>query len=485
LKRKFITNLAFLLSLNLLIKPLYAFGIEVTVQNTVGATEYGSFFILLNFTIIFQIILDLGIENFSRREIARYDHLLNKYFSRIFPVKCLLGLLYFTLCAIIGYFMGWHGSEYMLLLLLLINQFLASFILYLRANLGGMHMFRADSIVSVTDRFIVIIICGLLLLNATTRSHFRIEWLVYAQTLAYFISAALAFTIVYMKSRPIQFNFNYKYYLLIFRNSLPFAILILLMATYTRIDSVLLGKMLVNGKEQAGIYAQSFRIIEILSNYGYLFTIILLPIFSKMIKNKEPVINLTVLSFTLLLIPAIILAVGCFEYKREIMSLLYKEHVDTSVKVFGILIFCFPGLCITYIFGTLLTANGSLWQLIRMAGIAVVINLTLNLIFIRKFGVYGAAASNLATQLFTSAYQIALARHIFKFGTNYAYIAKLILFVLLIYTAVFLIRFMGIEWYYTFGIYLVTAFILSFATGIISLKSVFAFAHSAQSSTQR
>ena len=46
MKRKFITNLALLLFLNLLIKPIYAFGIDVGVQNAVGARDYGNYFIL-------------------------------------------------------------------------------------------------------------------------------------------------------------------------------------------------------------------------------------------------------------------------------------------------------------------------------------------------------------------------------------------------------------------------------------------------------
>ncbi len=65
MKRKFVTNLALLLFLNLLVKPVYAFGIDVGVQNAVGARAYGNYFILLNFSLIFQILLDLGIENFT------------------------------------------------------------------------------------------------------------------------------------------------------------------------------------------------------------------------------------------------------------------------------------------------------------------------------------------------------------------------------------------------------------------------------------
>jgi O-antigen/teichoic acid export membrane protein len=471
LKRKFVTNLILLLFLNLLVKPIYAFGIDVGVQNAVGATDYGNYFILLNFSLIFQIILDLGIENFSRREIARHSQLLNKYISYIIPLKLILGLVYFTFCSLIGMIMGWHGHEYSLLLVMLFNQFLASFVLYFRANLGGMHLFRADGIVSVIDRFVVIVICGFLLLDPVTRSLFKIEWLVYSQTAAYLISSSLAFSLVFSRTDLKGFRFDLKYYRTVLRQSLPYALLFLLMATYLRIDSLLLGKLLENGKEQAGIYAQAFRIIEILSNYGYLFTLILLPVFSKMIKQGESVEHLTRLSFTLLIVPALIMAFACVSYRSEIIDLLYRQHIKSSATALAILSFSFLGICITYIFGTLLTANGNLKQLNLMAGMAVILNITLNLLLIRRFGIVGAAIANASTQLFTAAYQIVMAGKIFRLKVDWNYFVRLTIFIAIIASGGYFSRNLGVAWYYSMLFYFVFGFLLSFGLGLVRSKA--------------
>jgi O-antigen/teichoic acid export membrane protein len=470
LKRKFVTNLALLLFLNLLVKPIYAFGIDVGVQNAVGAAEYGNYFILLNFVLIFQIILDLGIESFSRREIARHNQLLNKYLSYILPLKLILGIMYFIICSIIGYIMGWHNHEFRLLIILLFNQFLASFILYFRANLGGMHLFSADSIVSVIDRFVVIVICGFLLLDPVTRNLFRIEWLVYSQTAAYLISASLSLSLVFSKTETVKFRFDFRYYRLFLARSLPFALLFLLMASYLRIDSVLIGKMLVNGKEQAGIYAQGFRIVEILSNYGYLFTVILLPVFSKMIKQGDSIQHLTRLSFTLLMVPAFIVAFGCISYRNEIIDVLYTRHVLASANVFAILTCSFLGICITYIYGTLLTANGNLGILNTMATIAVVLNITLNLVLIKKFGITGAAIANAITQFFTAIFQIFTAKKIFRLKTDTSFLIRLGIYVALIAAASLLLSRIEIVWFYSFAIYVIVALMLSFALGLMKIK---------------
>ncbi len=474
MKRKFVTNLALLLFLNLLIKPFYAFGIDVSVQNTVGAAEYGKYFILINFSIILQILLDLGLENFNRREIARHNSILEKYLSNIITLKLTLGVIYFVVSLALGYFVFSFGiDELKLLIVLLFNQFLACFILYFRANLGGLHMFKADSIISVLDRFFVIIITGVLLWGNVTKQPFKIEWFVYSQTAAYVTSAVISFLIVFKQARYIRLRFDIKYYLAVLKQCLPYALLILLMATYIRIDTVLLGKLLPDGKVQAGIYAHSYRIIDIFSNYGYLFAILLLPIFSKMIKQKENVEQLAQLSFLLIITPAIIVAITCSLYKNEIIDLLYDEHIKTSAGVFGKLVFSFLGMCTTYIFGTLLTANGKLKVLNIIAGMGVAINVVLNIILIPKYGVHGAAISNISTQVYMAITQIALSARIFRFRINYKLMGILIFFIASLILVGYFIKTLDISWILGFCMLISFGMIMGFITRLINLKTLY------------
>ena len=68
--RRFIANLSVLIILNLLIKPIYVFGIEVSVQNAVGAETYGLYFALLNTAYLLQIINDFGLQIYNNRLVA-------------------------------------------------------------------------------------------------------------------------------------------------------------------------------------------------------------------------------------------------------------------------------------------------------------------------------------------------------------------------------------------------------------------------------
>ena len=90
MKRKFIWNLLLVVVLNILIKPFYILGVDAEVINRVGASVYGNYFALINFSFLLNIILDLGITNFNVKNIAQHHHLLDKHFSGIITLRFLL-----------------------------------------------------------------------------------------------------------------------------------------------------------------------------------------------------------------------------------------------------------------------------------------------------------------------------------------------------------------------------------------------------------
>ncbi len=440
MKKKFVTNLFLLLALNLLVKPFWIFGIDRTVQNIVGAGDYGFFFSLFSFSILLNNLLDLGINNYNNRAIARNSRLLNPLLSDIVVLKLFLGILYFVVCGITALIIGYTARQFNLLFFLLFNQFIAYFILYFRSCLSGLYLFRTDSILSVVDRALMIILCALLLWGKIIPGPFRIEWFVYAQTVSYGITLMIVFILVYAQAEYFRPSLNFSRFLDVLRKSYPFALLALLMSFYSRIDSVMLERMLPDGKIQAGIYAQAFRILDAGTMYGFLFATLLLPIFSGMIKRREPPGSLVQLASCLLIIPVLILAVLCILYNEEIMDLLYREHIESSSAVFSVLMTGLIGMSVTYIFGTLLTANGNLRHLNIMALGAVIFNIALNLVLIPVFFAFGAALASMFTQFLTALAQFVLSMYIFRFRIRYDLIIRLSTFIILLVTTGWLLR---------------------------------------------
>ncbi len=429
MQKKFVTNLAFLLFLNLLIKPVWIFGIDRTVQNTLGAEIYGQYYALFNFSFLLNILLDLGITNFNNKNIAQHRQLLQKHLSGIITLRILLAGVYLIFSLANGLVIGYERQQIGMLTILLVNQVMISFILYLRSNLAGLHLFRTDSVISVLDRFIMIVICGILLWGRGTNGEFRIEWFIWAQTSAYIITLVAALAILIRRSGMRRLTWNPLFSLTILRKSYPFAVLILLMTFYNRIDSVMVERLLPDGSRQAGIYAQAFRLLEAFSMVPFLFAGLLLPIFSRMIRFGDEVGPLVRLSYSLLVIPAVMAGILSWVYRVEVMDLLYVAHVDSSSLVFGLLMISFVAICTTYIYGTLLTANGSLKYLNYIAAGAMLLNVVLNLVLIPQYKATGAAVSSLVTQCSAALAQSLLCYRMFRMKPDLRFVGAVAVYI--------------------------------------------------------
>src|ERR1019366_9369004 len=97
MRKKFAVNLIFLLAVNLLVKPFWIFGIDRVVQNKTGATDYGTYFAVFNYSFLLSIILDFGINNFNNRAISRDKKRLGEYLLNLMMLKFFLSLIYFAL----------------------------------------------------------------------------------------------------------------------------------------------------------------------------------------------------------------------------------------------------------------------------------------------------------------------------------------------------------------------------------------------------
>ncbi len=487
MQKKFLKNLLLLIFLNLLVKPLWIFGIDRQVQNLVGPEEYGLYFTILNFSFLFFIFLDLGITNFNNRNIAQNNQLLSKHLAGIGTMKMLLGFVYALVIFVVAWFNKYDGRAFYLLAWIGFNQFLLSFILYLRSNLNGLLLFKTDSIISILDRLLMIFICGFLLWTGWFDATFSIEWFVYGQTAAYVVTMLIALTAVLNKAGKLRFNWNLPFFIMIIKKSLPFASLVLLMSFYNRIDPVLIQRILGGdlGYQQAGVYSQAFRLLDAGQNFAYLFAVLLLPLFAKMIANNQNVEHLVKLSFSMLVAGTLIIAVSMSTYSYEIMQLMYQQMADETVHhyglrieqsaiIFSVLMFSFVAISSNYVFGTLLTANNNMKLLNLVALGGVVINMGLNFYLIPIFQSVGSAYAGMSAQVFTAIFQLVLAWRLFGFRLNYSLIIRFLVLTLFLGGSAFFVKNnMDISWKMGLLLLLTGGMTASFVLRLLNLRELF------------
>jgi len=485
MKKKFVSNLLLVLVLNIIIKPIYILGIDaevlkITEQSDPGS--YGIYFSLLSLSFVFNILLDMGVNTFNTRNIAQNNKLFYKYFSKLFNLKIFLGILYLLTIISVGKFLNYSNHNIKLLILIGFNQILIAFILFLRSNLSALLRFKEDSIISVADRTILILFCGYFLWAKTTQNIITIEFFILSQTLAYLITLILAMIFLPRKSFVLKIKWNLKFNFIIVKKSLPYALLIFLMSIYYYSDVVMIEKL--RGNVEASAYAHGYRFFMAFNMIGVLFAGLLLPTFSKLINEKSNISRITWLSFKLMFLCAIIIGVSVWTNKLEIIKWRYNLSglsLLHSSETFGWLIISFIAVSLNYIFGTLLTANGKLKPINILATIAVIINISMNLILIPKFGSTGAAFSSMITQFFTLFFQIYFCYKIFPNNVRIRSYIKLLLFIILYIIIIFTVNYnINYDWYLKLSIYLTIGIVNGFLLNIINIKDLKLFVNSAK-----
>jgi len=424
-KREFIFNILFLVFINVLIKPFFIFGIDLTVQNRVGS-DYGLYFALFNFTFVFQILNDFGIQAFNNRFISQHPQLLPKYFPNLLAVKALLSGIYLVLSLLAAFaIFGYRGHELTLLSILLCNQVLVQLILFFRSNISGLGHYRLDSFLSSLDKLLMLFTCGIVLWANPFSAPFSVEMFALAQTAALLLTAAIVFGLLRQKiDFPIKPSWANNWragrpaILFLFRKSLPYALVILLMFAYTRLDAVLLERLLPDGAFHTDVYAGAYRLLDACNMFGYLFASLLLPMFARTLKHggAAEVRPLVSLSFKLIWAGSVTMAAAIFFAREDLVRLMMPARATAyRWETLGVLIWVFVPVCIIYIFSTLLTAHERLRHMNRFFIIGIVIDLSLNFILIPRWQAYGAAVAALCTHVFVAASMVWLSMRTFGF----------------------------------------------------------------------
>lgn len=402
MKKEFVLNILFLLFINILIKPVYIFGIDRTVQNQVGSQAYGVYYALLSLCFLFVTLNDFGIQAFTNGNIAKHPKLLQKYFENLFGLKVILSSIYIVVVLSAALFLGYDLAYFHLLLAIIFIQIFINFTLFFRACLSALQYYRIDSFLSILDRILLILGVGFLLWFAENRANFKIEWFIYSQLLVAIFTAVVVAIILSKNLSRFTFRLKKAFILLFLRQSYPFALTVFLMSVYSRLDLILLERMVSDGAEQAGIYASAYRLFDAATMINMLFASLLLPMFSKNIKNPVELRQLFNFAWKAISFLSISIAGVSFTFKNELMQLLYKNNTPYSGNLLGFLMLGFVGMCTMHLFSTILTAHGNMRKMNYAFLLVILCSLTTNLLLIPSLKAQGAVIATFITHSFSA-----------------------------------------------------------------------------------
>jgi len=427
LRAQFTQNILLLLIINFLIKPIYVLFIDAEVQNQVGVEDYGVYFALFNFCFIFQILLDMGLVTYNSKQLSQNRDKGASYFADILGTKIFLVVGFMIALVAMGLFLGYPASYFPMILGVGLLMVFQSYFVFLRSNFSGLGNYRTEAWLSALDKFLMIFIIGYLVYFS---AQITIQRFIYGQIISMAIAVVMGM-ILLRKHFPLTIRFSFGRSKKLLEESWPYALTFILMILYTRIDAVMLERMIDDNGRAAGIYATGYRLLDAVNMIGYYFSILLIPMFAKLLGDASDLKPLTNTALGFLLAIATTVTVLCWFYAPDIMNFVYDDISEENILVFRLLMCGFWFLSLSYLYGSMISASGDLKAFNMMLIIGVVVNWGINLWLIPTMGAVGAAIATAFTQGSVFIGQSILASRKFNLRYPTVYILKVIAFMAL------------------------------------------------------
>lgn len=466
-KHIFLSTILWLIVINLIIKAIFIFGVDIQVQLRVGQASYGLYFTLLSLCYIFQILNDFGLNLIHNTDTARHGKVRIERWYQILRLKIILALFYSSVVGLAAWAFG-YGDAWRLLIWLVINNILVSLILVFRAGISGTGRYRTEALISVMDKAFMIIICGFLLFRFTD---FQMQWFVWAQTASLVLTmiVALIISLKIIDRSPTSIKLTPME--VVFKDTLPYTLATLLMFVYTRSDSILIEKLLPAGTYQVGIYAAGYRLLDAANMIAYLFSPLLIPMYARLMNDRRETMQLLRLSSGIMICMTGFIGFAGFWWGAPIMTVLYKNVDQTWILTFRLLILSHIPIGLMYIFGSYLTAVAELRKQNILFMISVAISISLNLIMIPKYGTVGAAITALIVQCFTTAGLIFLGQSHLKEKPDLKRLMNILIYFLILASGGWLLESTILPWEYGIIIFLILAVCAGFVFKLLQWES--------------
>lgn len=377
------------------------------MQNILPEGDYGLYFSLLGLGMLLQVIADFGLQLYNSRELAGNRPRLAKYFPYFIALKLSLGILFFAVLLAVGWGLGYRAGELQLLLLAGAVQFMMSIVLYLRSNLSGLGRYALDGWFSIMDKSLMILSVGGLLLFAP--EVLTISLFAGLQIGSWAITALMLMAVVRSRLPRKLPKFRKATMLTLLKGGAPFALAIFLATAYTRLDAVMIERLLPGGDVAAGHYAAGYRLLDAMNTIGWLLAGLLIPMYARLRSKGEAIQPLLTFSGQLLVAGSACAAIPLAFYAWPVTDLLYDFADVRTGNILFFLALTFIAQSLNYTYGSLLSAAGYIGRMNRIYALGIVLNLGGNWLVLPTYGAAGAAAVTLLTQTFIAVVQAILA----------------------------------------------------------------------------
>jgi O-antigen/teichoic acid export membrane protein len=363
------------------------------ITRYLGKEGFGDYATVLAFLSFFSAVSDLGLYQFSTREISRPGANVDEIMGNAFSLRVISSLIIFFLSFLLILFLPYSQEvKYGVVIIA------ASFVFssgYQILN-GVFQKNLAMDRVAVSELLGKIVQLGVVIVAVKLGLSF--SWII----ASLLFNMLLSFCLVYFWSRKyvrLGFRFDFSYWKRFLRESYPIGIMAIVIFIYFKMDTLLLS--LLKSNAEVGIYNVAYKVLENISFFPAMIIGLIFPIISQHIFSDKQkffdIANKTFKVFVLLTVP---LVVGTSFLSGGLIRLIGGVGFSESALVLRILVFALAAIFFGNFFNAILIAGNLQKKLMLILSVAAVLNISANLIFIPIFSYLASATISVATEFF-------------------------------------------------------------------------------------
>jgi O-antigen/teichoic acid export membrane protein len=381
----------------LIIASLVNLGISLIttalIARALGPELYGKYTFGLTYILLFSVLANFGIETLFIRESARDKENIARMIMDIMHLRCVLAILTTGVIAVSVNLLHYPESTIRVVYILSVGLFFQ--ILYMTV----MSVYRSLEEMSAVAFFSIIfrVITAVMIVTSIYLGMglMGIVWTFTVGNVLIFFGAYIYF---YKNYKILHFRIKPRNWIVLVTRGFPFYLSALLTMVYYKINILMLSKM--QGELEIGFYMAAAALVETLYFIPEAVNNSLFPAFSRIYGHSLAALEKTyskMVKYVILIAAAV--CVGCLLVGDKILHLIYGEAFSRAVPTLNVLIFFWTFIFFSQVMSSLLFSIKREHVQVKVMGMACVINIILNYLFIGAYGFIGSAYALVITEL--------------------------------------------------------------------------------------
>lgn len=371
---------------------LISFALNILLARYLGAAGYGELAFAVAFVGFFTVFGDFGLSLYTVKEVSAKRETAPEAFTSGLVVSVLLSVLVAALIIAAGLLLKIDSRLLLVICLMGFSYILRNIGIFFGSFLRAYERMSTLAFVELMYKASLLVFCAACVLFKAGLAAIAAGYLA-AEGL--YLALMAGRVLGFIRPAPLAAVPDYRGLL---RKILPYGLSALTVTVYFNADIVMLS--FLKDKQAVGLYSVAYTLFLAAGVFSSVYFSAVFPVLSRLFNSsKEGLKKAHEKTFKFLLIAGLPISFGGPLLSGKIIGLFYGPGFSGSAAPYAVLSSMTVVTFLNAFMGHFLAATDRVKDSFRMLGLSCLLNVTLNFLFIPRFGCLGAAAATVISEI--------------------------------------------------------------------------------------